>query len=136
MPWFLLISDAQVTCRRTVIGSPRLAHSTLVRPRIDLTPTGTMGIPLAPVSLRVMGRSFCSDLHVFDRRRTADRALRRRGRRRKSVEDMGTEPVSRWNVGVLEVRRRITNHAEELHYLPRPDILWVGEGNDTINTEL
>src|SRR4051812_43236540 len=56
---------------------------------------------------------------------TADRALRRRGRRRKSVEDMGTEPVSRWNVGVLEVRRRITNHSEAFHYVPRPDIVWI-----------
>ena len=36
-----------------------------------MPPTGTMGIPLAPVSLRVMGRSFCSGLRVFDRRRTA-----------------------------------------------------------------
>ena len=38
---------------------------------------------------------------------TGSYRLRRRGRRRKSVEDMGTEPVSRWNVGVWEVRRRI-----------------------------
>ena len=95
-----------------------------------------MGIPLAPVSLRVMGRSFCSDLPVFDGRRLAGRALRRRGRRRKSVEDMGTEPVSRWNVGVLEVRRRIANHAEAFHYLPRPDVVWVGEGNDLVKTDL
>src|SRR5207344_324289 len=68
--------------------------------------------------------------------RSADRALRRRGRRRKSVEDMGTEPVSRGNVGVLEVRRRITNHAEAFHYLPRPDVVWVGEGNDLVKTDL
>src|SRR3978361_585778 len=65
-----------------------------------------------------------------------DRALRRRGRMRKSVEDMGTEPVSRWNVGVLEVRRRITNHAEAFHHLPRPDVVWVGEGNDLVKTDL
>src|ERR1700727_1251196 len=83
-----------------------------------------------------MGRSFCSDLPVFDGRRSSDRALRRWGRRRKSVEDMGTEPVSRWNVGVLEVRRRIANHAEAFHYLPRPDVVWVGEGNDLVKTDL
>ena len=37
-----------------------------------------MGIPLAPVSLRVMGRSFCSDLPVFDGRRSAVMAFRAR----------------------------------------------------------
>ena len=41
-------------------------------------PYGTMGIPLAPVSLRVMGRSFCSDLPVFDGRRSAVMAFRAR----------------------------------------------------------
>ena len=49
---------------------------------------------------------------------------------------MGTERVSRWNVGVLEVRRRIANHAEAFHYLPRPDVVWVGEGNDLVKTDL
>src|ERR1700733_4911835 len=58
------------------------------------------------------------------------------GPQAKSVEDMGTEPVSRWNVGVLEVRRRIANHAEAFHYLPRPDVVWVGEGNDLVKTDL
>ena len=40
--------------------------------------TARLGIPLAPVSLRVMGRSFCSDLPVFDGRRSAVMAFRAR----------------------------------------------------------
>ena len=71
--------------------------------RLAGTPTRRSGRVADTSVSRDLKRTFCS-VRVFpSSSRLADRALGRRGRRRKSVEDMGTEPVSRWNVGVLEI---------------------------------
>ncbi len=61
-----------------------------------------MGIPLAPVSLRVRGRSFCSDLPVFDGRRSAVMAFRARY----------SEVVTRFRNGLHHPDRQIGRYGD------------------------